>query len=59
VHTRGRMMWRKTTFLAVLFDLSHKSATKCVESSGNLPLDRVMTRQELIKHGLMSDRYVN
>jgi len=52
-------MWRKTTFLAVLFDLSHKSATKCVESRGNPPLDRVMTRQELIKHGLMSDRYVN
>lgn len=59
MHIRGRMMGRKTTFLAVLFDLSHKSATKCMEAAGNPPLDRVMTRQELIQHGLMSDRYVN
>lgn len=48
-----------TPFIAVLLSFAHKPVARRMEAVENLPKDRVMTRAELIRHGLLSDNYVN
>lgn len=55
----GREMGPTTPFIAVLLSFAHKPVARRMEAVENLPKDRVMTRAELIRHGLLSDNYVN
>ncbi len=45
--------------MAALFELDGRPLAKRKATAEKLLTDRVMTREELIKHGLLSDKYVN
>ncbi len=45
--------------LAELSRFASSVRAKRKETAEKLLADRVMTREELIKHGLLSDKYVN
>jgi hypothetical protein len=45
--------------IAELLELVEMHFAERRKAAERLPTDRVMTRQELIKHGLLPDRYVN
>jgi len=56
---RGRTMGLPTPTIAEFLKLVEMHLAERKKPAGRPPTDRVMTRQELIKHGLLPDRYVN
>jgi hypothetical protein len=48
-----------TPTIAELLKLVEMHRAERKKAAARRPADRVMTRQELIEHGLLPDRYVN
>ncbi len=56
---RGSTMALPIPTMAELLKVAEKVKEQRKVTAEKLLTDRVMTREELIKHGLLSDKYVN
>jgi hypothetical protein len=57
--SRGSIMGPPIPTPAELLRFAAEAKAQRKEAAEKLLTDRVMTRDELIKHGLLSDKYVN